>query len=433
MPAQRKPRSKLPAQKKPAANTQRKRTTRAATAATASTAVQPQQELADLMSEVQQQIALHGVNAVRQRLLAGPAAVPGEPLQAPTDQPRQVPPDNTQQDTLVPIHPTPAGAPVPSTSSVEHLAPQNTSSQDPGNSHNTSCPPFTGEAIPSTSGSVRDHLSLAQVIREAIATFERSNTTPQLVMAGTSSPGAPGDITCGVTTLASSVPRAIKEKIWRRDYIDMFSLIQREPDEDYFVETDRIYIQLEREKKPKIYRSLANWISAFHVFMSVVVEREPDMSPYLIRYSDTIIRSHKKFGGWAWLNYDIKFRKSMAENKSITWKHRVFDLWMDEMSALRPFQPDRFPDKLPSWPPGPVERPPTQPTYVHRQAGPYTGKRVCRQYNNGHCTWPNCKFRHVCNKCGGTHPAVHCKAGRDRKNSTPPAHPYMDGAGPLPH
>nr|XP_033771872.1 uncharacterized protein LOC117346439 [Geotrypetes seraphini] len=395
MPSQRKPRSKIPAQKKPAANTRRKRTTRATTAAAASTAVHPQQELADLMSEVQQQIALHGVNAVRQRLLAGPAAVPGEPLQAPTDQPR---------------HPTSAGAPMPSTS-VEYLAPQNTSCS----SHNTSCPPFTGEAIPSTSGSVRDQLSLAQVIREAIATFESSNATPQLDIAGTSSPGAPGDITCGVTTLASSVPRALKEKIWRRDYIDMFSLIQREPDEDYFVETDRIYIQLEREKKPRIYRSLTNWISAFHIFMSVVVEREPDMSPYLIRYSDTIIRSHKKYGGWAWLNYDIKFRKSMAKNKSITWKHRVFDLWMDEMSALRPFQPDRFPDKFPSWPPGPVERQPTQLPYVHRQAGPYTGKRVCRQYNNGHCTWTNCKFRHVCNTCGGTHPAIHCKTGRDRK------------------
>nr|XP_033818252.1 vomeronasal type-2 receptor 26-like [Geotrypetes seraphini] len=131
MPSQRKPRSKPPAQKKPAANTQRKKTTHATTTAAASTAAQPQQELADLMTEVQQQIALHGVHTVRQRLLAGPSAVPGEPPQATPDQTRQATPELTRQATSEPTHPTPAGAPNPSSSSVDHVSPRNTSSQDP--------------------------------------------------------------------------------------------------------------------------------------------------------------------------------------------------------------------------------------------------------------------------------------------------------------
>ena len=35
---------------------------------------------------------------------------------------------------------------------------------------------------------------------------------------------------------------------------------------------------------------------------------------------------------------------------------------------------------------------------------------LCNDFNNGHCDFGNdCKYKHNCKTCGGTHPAVKCK------------------------
>ncbi|XP_029447091.1 microtubule-associated protein RP/EB family member 2 isoform X2 [Rhinatrema bivittatum] len=133
------------------------------------------------------------------------------------------------------------------------------------------------------------------------------------------------EVLCGVTSLAHSVPDTIKGKILKREYIDIFSLLV----------TDMEGGSTEaKDKRPKVAKNIQNWTRAFHIFMSVIVEHEPAHAPFLIRYMDTILTAQRR-GGWAWLNYDMLFRKSMAHNPAVSWQHRLIDLWLDEMTLQK--------------------------------------------------------------------------------------------------
>ena len=39
---------------------------------------------------------------------------------------------------------------------------------------------------------------------------------------------------------------------------------------------------------------------------------------------------------------------------------------------------------------------------------------ICRLYNNNHCCFPKCRYRHVCSTCGGGHPTCSCPRGHSR-------------------
>ena len=36
---------------------------------------------------------------------------------------------------------------------------------------------------------------------------------------------------------------------------------------------------------------------------------------------------------------------------------------------------------------------------------------ICRLFNENRCRFPKCRYRHVCTKCGESHPAVSCTQG----------------------
>ncbi len=35
--------------------------------------------------------------------------------------------------------------------------------------------------------------------------------------------------------------------------------------------------------------------------------------------------------------------------------------------------------------------------------------QICLLWNEGRCTFPYCRYRHVCSKCSGEHRGVHCR------------------------
>nr|XP_033818414.1 uncharacterized protein LOC117368810 [Geotrypetes seraphini] len=48
-----------------------------------------------------------------------------------------------------------------------------------------------------------------------------------------------------------------------------------------------------------------------------------------------------------------------------------------------------------------------------RQTGYSSIKKSCKKFNNGLCTWNNCRFQHACNLCGGALLASQCRVGRE--------------------
>lgn len=99
---------------------------------------------------------------------------------------------------------------------------------------------------------------------------------------------------------------AIKEKIWRGDYIDIFSLLHMEPDTVLKV-GDPLWNQ-EIVKKRKIIKLTATGPTGFMDTRFIwVVQMFPTKAPTLIKYVDIIHGALRNLGGQAWLVYDVNF------------------------------------------------------------------------------------------------------------------------------
>ncbi|XP_070618016.1 uncharacterized protein [Erythrolamprus reginae] len=108
---------------------------------------------------------------------------------------------------------------------------------------------------------------------------------------------------------------ATKEKIWRGEYVDIFSLLYREEEED----SDR----------PTVKENLDAWLYSFMIYHAVVIEKDLSRSPELVNYQNIILRMYFEYGGNAWLQYDKAFRMWAEMNKSLRWDCRVNNLWLN--------------------------------------------------------------------------------------------------------
>ena len=129
------------------------------------------------------------------------------------------------------------------------------------------------------------------------------------------------------------------------------------------------------------------------IYMSIVIINKPDKAAEMLRYM-SLIREVSQNGGYAWRTYDTQFRIRLAVYPA-PWSVINQDLWN------RCF-PVHIIGKESS-----VETQVSNSTYkVPSAAQPSKGK--CINFNSGLCTFPNCKFLHVCSVCGLGHSKVNC-------------------------
>ncbi|KAJ1218579.1 hypothetical protein NDU88_006157 [Pleurodeles waltl] len=107
--------------------------------------------------------------------------------------------------------------------------------------------------------------------------------------------------------LAAHEAPDIREKIWKGEFVDMFSLI-RAKRRDVETKDKDAKASSSRDKKPKIEESITNWLFGFNVFMSVMLEKKPETGIAMICYVNKILKAHHMYGGNAWLEYDRDFR-----------------------------------------------------------------------------------------------------------------------------
>ncbi|XP_068251385.1 nuclease SbcCD subunit C-like [Nyctibius grandis] len=120
--------------------------------------------------------------------------------------------------------------------------------------------------------------------------------------------------------LGYQLAKATKERIWRGEFIDLFSLLHTE---------------LAPEHGPRPGDTLDQWVSAFLVYASVVCEKHPARCGAMFKYLDTIRKLHATYGGTSWMNYDEDFRRRAAKDPSLPWGDVDLDLWMKWMAPLK--------------------------------------------------------------------------------------------------
>ncbi|KAJ1107532.1 hypothetical protein NDU88_004922 [Pleurodeles waltl] len=103
--------------------------------------------------------------------------------------------------------------------------------------------------------------------------------------------------------LAAHVAPDMKEKIWKEEFVDIFSLIRAKRREVETKDKDSKTSSFS-DKKPKIEENITNWLFGFNVFMSVMLEKKPETGIAMICYENKILKAHHMYGGNSWLEYE---------------------------------------------------------------------------------------------------------------------------------
>ena len=147
------------------------------------------------------------------------------------------------------------------------------------------------------------------------------------------------------------------------------------------------------------------WAIAFSNFMAVTVHFDPNRTFSLAAYQGIVLSLARDVWGNSWLLYDKVFRQLAAVNPSIPWHHRETDVWLSTAAAS-------------DGPRLPVARPPStrdQPPPSRANPGP---RPICRNWNQGRCTYPSCRYRHVCLSCqAAEHTTCNCPTRQGKKQA----------------
>ena len=192
--------------------------------------------------------------------------------------------------------------------------------------------------------------------------------------------------------IACPVPEKIKQAIRESKYVDLEKLL---PSNKLDQEGDVIPYYLVQTKnaieaikmKHEIDRINA-WVKAFTVYMVIYLEAHPENAAYLAQYIHIMFTWSEIYHWDAVYNYDKNLRRKREIISETSWVTLDSELF-DEMAR-------HFRDHSPP---------------------PYDPSEESRQYNEGFCNRPACRWAHKCLNCGKMgHPAVECWHLRSKFN-----------------
>ena len=230
--------------------------------------------------------------------------------------------------------------------------------------------------------------------------------------------------------IGENLPAKQREKILTGKFVEMAALLPQ----NYTKESDTVYRITKRGIRPAKQRlsrflSLEQWNQAFGVYKSVMIENAETLieAKTLVKQLETYHRDINTMAnqGSQWRDYDRVFRSDMAEKRSgVTFGTLRHDIMLNVAHNYTPVQNEtrRF-------------RARRDRQAVPRNRGSFRNDtsfrsdnsfrsdsrkqgNECFKFNSQRgCPFPECRFRHSCSKCGGTHPAVRCfKAGKQYKS-----------------
>lgn len=229
------------------------------------------------------------------------------------------------------------------------------------------------------------------------------------------------------------VPAKVVEKILSGQFVDMAELL-------------RDNMEVERRRNTMEYTTagpaptarpvrrevpdLLSWVQCFGMFASVMASKFPEKVTQLLAYQTIIIREARRCGGGGWQGYDRMFRQQAVSSPGLDWSQLNSSLFavtflaqqngrgktcrfcletdhVDEECALAPTAPQPR-QLMPSQ--GPQGSLSHQDLSLREgRSGRGSSRGVCYAWNEGRCTYPYCRFRHICAKCYGDHRAVRCR------------------------
>ena len=227
------------------------------------------------------------------------------------------------------------------------------------------------------------------------------------------------------------VPAKIVTRILRGEFIDMVELLRDN------LEVQRRGALQDAPSSTGVSRSrrevpdLLSWVQCFSIYTAVMASAFPERVHKLLAYQTLIIREARRCGGKGWLAYDSFFRQQMSgEWQGEAWGRLNPYLFSSTFLACgasqRPncslcLECDHQEDDcaLAKEKGSTVQCTPQLKAHSYweqMREGVQRGSRgkaprstVCFSWNQGDCSFPYCRYRHVCFRCGGDHKILHCR------------------------
>ena len=205
--------------------------------------------------------------------------------------------------------------------------------------------------------------------------------------------------------LGSDLAMAIKEKIWKGDFVPLESLetqsVSQTPSHTgwTFSSLGQDLVAQPTAQPKKEIKGIFQWTNAFHVYMSILIERHPTRASELLKYAATIREFSQILGNTAWLKYDLEFRKKQARRLTNSWSSIDMELYAKMLMFGNTNVNQRYST-------GSVFQD------SRRQATNFRPQnRPCFAFNKGACKMPagRCTYAHMCLKCDKIgHPSTRC-------------------------
>ena len=158
---------------------------------------------------------------------------------------------------------------------------------------------------------------------------------------------------------------------------------------EFLPPVEPVGVQLQKlvkcDKNPDLQpiRSFQAWGVYSAVMSNVRREKLGDLLSYFLLIAKMSRDTNQL--GLGWLDYDRLFRKKAAGNPTVSWGEYDVSLYVGHVVNRRYNGSNGSSVSFP------------------------TENRVCFLSNKASCDLPNCKFRHICMPCRGSHPLKFCK------------------------
>jgi hypothetical protein len=223
--------------------------------------------------------------------------------------------------------------------------------------------------------------------------------------------------------LVFGVDPKIKAKIWANEFIDLGVLLNKKFPKVRFqaIESHDGGISWEKQQPLQYcFETVAHWLSAFHIFVSIYCEKYTDQACPLMKYAHTIQTLARRSGDIAAFHYDRAFREWLEHDwGKLPWDQVNNELYSEavflgltvKFNSLKgtTSQGQKILGQT-----GASPFPSTGVPMRNSKKGPY-----CYSYNSGKCDrGPDCTYAHVCAKCRGMHGKKYCKTISQKGNNS---------------
>ncbi|KAJ1144623.1 hypothetical protein NDU88_010920 [Pleurodeles waltl] len=96
----------------------------------------------------------------------------------------------------------------------------------------------------------------------------------------------------GRSSLAWRVPLQARERIWNREFIDIFSLLTFDKEGADITVPSKEVEKHKWKRKVKPEESIDNWLEAFAMLSTVIMEKFPKQGPALCKYNRVIYEEY---------------------------------------------------------------------------------------------------------------------------------------------